>query len=99
MPKKFGAKQTKIYDTCFSKCHLGQNRKKNICEIYLNWTRVGFDIPEEDMSKRIYEKYLGICGKAEMWVASQPRANRVIPLIEKRNIPKKNNNGIGPRWK
>ena len=41
------------------------------------------------MSERIYENYLGIFGMLEMWVASQPRADRVIPLIGKRNIPKK----------
>jgi hypothetical protein len=35
----------------------------------------------------------------EIWVASQPKTDRVIPLIEKRNIPKENNIGFGPRWK
>jgi hypothetical protein len=42
---------------------------------------------------------LGILGMMERWVGSLLRANRVIPLIEKRNIPKKKNIGIGPRWK
>ena len=48
-----------------------------------------FDISEEDMSQRIYENYLGIFGMPEMWVASQPRTNRVIPLIEKGIFPRK----------
>jgi hypothetical protein len=61
--------------------------------------RKGFDIFVEDISQSIYENYLGIFGMMEMWVASQLRANRVIPLIEKRNIPKKKNIGVGPRWK
>jgi hypothetical protein len=43
----------------------------------------------ENMIQTIYENYLGILGMVERWVASQLRANRVIPLIEKRNIPKK----------
>jgi hypothetical protein len=60
--------------------------------------RKGFDIFVEDMTQKIYENYLGIFGMMEMWVASQPRANRVIPLIEKRNIPKEKNIGVGPRW-
>ena len=41
------------------------------------------------MSQRIYENYLGIFGMMEMWVASQLRANRVIPLIEKGIFPGK----------
>jgi hypothetical protein len=41
------------------------------------------------MTQTIYENYLGILGMMEMWVASQPRANRVIPLIEKRIFPRK----------
>jgi hypothetical protein len=42
---------------------------------------------------------LGIFRVTEIWVASQPRTDRVIPLIEKRNIPEKKNIGFGPRWK
>ena len=52
-------------------------------------TRKGFDIFEEDMIQTIYGNYLGIFGMMEMWVASQPRANRVIPLIEKGTFPRK----------
>ena len=35
------------------------------------------------MTQTIYENYLGIFRMIEMWVASQPRTDRVIPLIEK----------------
>ena len=35
------------------------------------------------MVQRIYENFLGIFGRAEIWVASQPRAPKVIPLMEK----------------
>jgi hypothetical protein len=45
--------------------------------------RKGFDISEEDMTQTIYENYLGIFRVTEIWVASQPRADRVIPLTEK----------------
>jgi hypothetical protein len=41
------------------------------------------------MSQRIFENYLGIFGMMEMWVASQLRADRVIPLIEKGIFPRK----------
>jgi hypothetical protein len=41
---------------------------------------------------------LGIFRVPEIWVASQPRTDRVIPLTEKRNIPEKKNFGFGPRW-
>jgi hypothetical protein len=41
------------------------------------------------MTQKIYENYLGIFGMMEMWVASQPRADRVIPLIEKGISPRK----------
>jgi hypothetical protein len=87
--KKFESKQAKIMGTCFTNGQLGQNQKSNIGEIFLNMARKYFDISEEDMSQRIYENYLGIFGMLEMWVASQPRADRVIPLIGKRNTPKK----------
>ena len=46
-------------------------------------TRKDFDIFEQDMTQTIYENYLGILGVMEIKVASQPRADRVIPLIEK----------------
>ena len=52
-------------------------------------TRKGFAIFEGDMTQTIYENYLGIFGMIEMWVASQPRADRVIPLIEKGIFPRK----------
>jgi hypothetical protein len=49
----------------------------------------GFDIFVEYLTQTIYENYLGILGIMEMWVASQPRTNRVIPLIEKGIFPRK----------
>ena len=42
-----------------------------------------FAIFDQDMTQTIYEHYLGIFGVTERWVASQPGANRIIPLIEK----------------
>jgi hypothetical protein len=87
--KKFESKQARIKGTCFTNCQLGQNQKRNICEIFLNMARKGYDISEEDMTQTIYENYLGILGMMEMWVASQPRENRVIPLIEKGISPRK----------
>jgi hypothetical protein len=51
--------------------------------------RKDFDISEEYMTQTIYENYLGIFGMLEMWVASLPRADRVIPLIEKGIFPRK----------
>ena len=50
---------------------------------------------DEDMTQTIYDNYLGILGAREIQVASQPRADRVIPLIEKRNIPEKKKLGFG----
>ena len=42
-----------------------------------------FSILEKDTTLKIYDNYLGIWGVMEIKVASQPRADRVIPLIEK----------------
>ena len=42
-----------------------------------------FAIFEKAMTQTIYENYLGILGVMEIKVASQPRAIRVIRLIEK----------------
>ena len=60
--KKFGVNQVKINDTSFSKSHLGQNEKRNICELSLMMQRKDFDIFEEDRTQKIYENYLGILG-------------------------------------
>ena len=49
---------------------------------------MGFDILVEDMIQRIYENFVGILWKAEIQIASQPRENRVIPLIEKGIFPR-----------
>ena len=48
-----------------------------------------FAIFEKDMTQTIYENYLGILGVVEIWVASQSRVDRVIPLIEKGIFPRK----------
>ena len=47
------------------------------------------------MTQKIYENYLGILGAMEIMVASQPRADRVIPLIEKGIFLRKKNLGFG----
>ena len=52
-------------------------------------TRKDFDRFEEDMTQTIYGNYLGIFGMKKIWVASQPRADRVIPLIAKGIFPRK----------
>ena len=66
MPKNFGDKQENINNTSFSKSHLGQNRKRNICELFFIMPRKGFDISVEDMNQTIYENYLGILGVTEI---------------------------------
>ena len=48
-----------------------------------------FAIIDQDMTQKIYENYLGILGMREIFVASQPRADKVIPLIEKEIFPSK----------
>ena len=48
-----------------------------------------FAIFEKYMTQTIYENYLGILGVMEIKVASQPRADRVIPLKEKGIFPRK----------
>ena len=55
----------------------------------MNMARKDFDISEEYMTQTIYENYLGIFRMTEIWVASQPRTDRVIPLIEKGIFPRK----------
>ena len=54
-----------------------------------------FSIFEKDMTQEIYENYLGILGVREIQVASQPRAKRIIPLIEKGIFPIKRILGFG----
>jgi hypothetical protein len=41
------------------------------------------------MTQKICENYLGIFRVTKIWVASQPRTDRVIPLIEKGIFPRK----------
>ena len=73
MSEKFGINQAKINDASFSNHHLGQNQKRNICELSLMMPRKEFDIFEEYMTQTIYENYLGIFGVTEIYVVSQPR--------------------------
>ena len=47
------------------------------------------------MTQTIYENYLGILGVMEIKVASQPRVDRVIPLIGKGIFPIKRILGFG----
>ena len=42
-----------------------------------------FAIFDQDMTQKIYENYVGILRMTEIQVALQPRAKRIIPLIEK----------------
>ena len=53
-----------------------------------------FAIFEQDRTQTIYENYLGILGGTEVQVASQPTADRVIPLIEKGIFPRKEFQGL-----
>ena len=66
MSEKFGVNQAKINDTSFSKSHLGQNEKRNICGLSLMIPRKDFDIFVEDMTQTIYENYLGSLGVTEI---------------------------------
>ena len=50
-----------------------------------------FAIFEKHMIQTIFENYLGILGVMEIKVASQPRVDRVIPLIEKGIFLRKRN--------
>ena len=66
MSKEFEVNRRNINDTSFTKCHLGQNRKRNIGEFFLNMAMKSFAIFEEDMTQTIYENYLGILGVMEI---------------------------------
>ena len=66
MSKKFGFKWEKINSTCCTKCHLGQNRKRIIGELFLNMAMKSFAIFDEDMTQTIYDNYLGILGVMEI---------------------------------
>ena len=66
MSKRFGVNQAKINDTSFSNHHLGQNQKRNICELSLMLPSKDFDIFEEYMTQKNYENYLGILGLTEI---------------------------------
>jgi hypothetical protein len=55
-----------------------ESEKEYWCNIFEHGRKY-FGISEEDMTQKIYKNYLGIFGMLEMWVASQPRTDRVIP--------------------
>ena len=61
-----GATRKNINDTSFTKCHLGQNRKLIIGELFLNMAMKRFAIFDQDMTQTIYENYLGILGVMEI---------------------------------
>ena len=65
-PKRLGATRKNINDTSLTKCHLGQNRKRNIVELFLNMAMKSLAIFEQDMTQTIYENYLGILGVREI---------------------------------
>ena len=58
--------------------------KNNYWGIILGLEQESLGIFEQYMTQRNYENYLGIFGWTEIQVASQPRADWVIPLIEKK---------------
>mgnify|MGYP005832161663 CR=1 FL=1 len=65
--------------------------KNNFWRIILGLGQESLGIFEQHMTQRNYENYLGIFGWTEILVASQPRPDRVIPLIEKGIFPRKRN--------
>ena len=66
MRKEFEATWENKNSTCFTKCHLGQNRKRIIGELFLNMAMKRFAIFDQDMTQTIYENYLVIFGVMEI---------------------------------
>ena len=66
MSKNFGVNWEKINSTCYTKCHLGQNRKRIIGELFLNMAKKSFAILDEYRTQTIYENYSGILGVMEI---------------------------------
>ena len=60
--KEFEVNWEKENSTCFTMCHLGQNRKRIMWELFFIVAMKGFAIFDEDMTQTIYENYLGILG-------------------------------------
>ena len=58
--KEFEVNWENENSTCFTMCHLGQNRKWIIGGIFLNMAMKSFAIFDEYMTQTIYENYLGI---------------------------------------
>ena len=63
--------------------------KNNYWGIILGLGQERLGIFEQHMTERNYENNLGIFVWTEIYVASQPREDRVIPLIEKGIFPRK----------
>ena len=66
MSKKFEGNKEDRNDSSFTKCHLGQNRKRNILKLFLIMAMKSFAIFDPDMTQTIYENYLGILGVMEI---------------------------------
>ena len=98
LSKKCGWNWEKINSTCFTMCHLGQNRKWIYWAWWETWPKIYFAIFEGYITQTIYENYLVISEVTEIYVASQPRVLRVIPLSEKEYSQQKNI-GLGKGWK
>ena len=64
----------------------------------MNMAMKYFAIFEQYRTQIIYENYLVILEVTEIYVASQPRVLRVIPLSEKEYSQQKNS-GFGQGWK
>ena len=55
--------------------------KNNYWGIIVGLGQGSLGIFEQYMTQGNFENYLGFFGVIKIWVASQPRSNRVIPLI------------------
>ena len=66
MSKEFEVNWAKENSTCFTMCHLGQNRKRIISRLFLNKAMKSFGIFDQDMTQTIYENYFGILGVREI---------------------------------
>ena len=64
--KEFEATWENKNSTCFTKCHLGQNRKRIIGGLFFNMAMKYFATFKQDRTQKIYENYLGILGLMEV---------------------------------
>ena len=58
--KEFEVNWEKENNTCFTMCHLEQNRKIIIGGLFFIMAMKSFTIFDQDMTQKIYENYLGI---------------------------------------